>query len=97
MLSQPGRIAIYARVAPGAKRAVYPQIDDLLALARQHGYSNEQIIVYKDRGVSGRSSPFDRCAFNDLMTALEQPQPDDERIHAIYTASRERPPKQSKV
>lgn len=67
-----GRIAIYARVAPGAKRAASPQTDDLLTLARERGYSNEQIIVYEDRGVSGRTTLFERGAFNDLITKLDR-------------------------
>lgn len=90
MLPQSGRIAIYARVAPGAKRTTSPQTDDFLAFAREQGFSNEQIIVYEDRNVSGRTPLFERGAFNDLMTTLAKPQPEDERIHAIYTSSANR-------
>jgi DNA invertase Pin-like site-specific DNA recombinase len=81
---QSGRAAIYARVAPGARTQA-----TLIALANEHGFSNERIIVYEDVHVSSGKPLAQRGALSDLLTAIMQEgqAPEQERIHAVFVSA----------
>jgi DNA invertase Pin-like site-specific DNA recombinase len=92
-VTQRGRAAIYARVAPGARtQSTQPQTATLIALANKHGFPNEQIIVYEDAYASRRKPLAGRGALSDLLTAIMQegPEMEQEPIKAIYVSSEHR-------
>jgi DNA invertase Pin-like site-specific DNA recombinase len=88
---QSGRAAIYARVAPGARtRTTRTQTETLIELANEQGYPNERIIVYEDIGVSARKPLARRGAWNDLVSALTESEPEQGHIQTILAASVDR-------
>jgi len=92
-VSQSGRAAIYARVAPGARtQTTQPQTATLIALANEQGFSNEHIIVFEDVYTSAKRPIAKRGALSDLLTAImqEDQTPDQEPIKAIYVSSEDR-------
>src|SRR5712692_9800241 len=85
---QSGRAAIYARVAQGGRtQTTQQQTATLIELANEQGYPNEQIIVYEDVGVSARKPLVMRGALSDLLTAITQEEPEQERIHTVFVSS----------
>lgn len=91
MLPKAGRAAIYTRVAARAnQQTTQPQSNDLLAFALEHGYEGEQVTIFEDRATSGKAAIVRREAFTALLTAITQPQPDQEPIRAIFASSEDR-------
>ena len=82
---QNGEAAIYARVATPTLRTHTPQRDDLLALAKARGYMPEQITVYEDMGVSGKTSIAERQGLRALVTAIQQGS-----IQTVFTFAEDR-------
>ncbi len=70
--SPTGKVAIYARVATPAKIATQPtQTNDLLPLALQLGWGNEQIILFdQDNGLPGDTNSERRKGFSTLTNAV---------------------------
>ncbi len=87
---QSGRAAIYARVAPGVRtQTTQSQTAALIELANEQGYSNEQIVVYEDAGVSAGRPIARRPALSDLLKAITQEERESEQepIRAVYVSS----------
>ena len=90
MLPQPGRLAIYARVGEAARLTQQPQTDQLVEIAEQLGYSREQLIVYEERGVSGKKPISERESLQQLLQTITNPPEGEERIRAILVTSEDR-------
>ena len=60
--------ALYCRTAQACDMGIEVQKNMLLQCAKEHGYCN--IVVYCDNGYSG--SNYDRPAFQEMMSAVEQ-------------------------
>lgn len=90
MLPLNGRAAIYARVASPAKTTQAQQTDTLITLATQLGYSIEHIVVYEDKGVSGKQGISERGSLQKLMQELVQPPTEQGSIQAILVQAEDR-------
>ncbi len=91
LIPLPGRAIIYSRVAAAQERQPgKPQITDLVALACKNGFSTQQISVYEERNVSGRTPLSRRPAMSKLLDSITDPPPDTEPIKAIFISSEDR-------
>lgn len=79
------KAAIYTRVATPARRTHIPQTDDVLALAQEQGYLPEQITIYEDVGVSGKTPIESREGLRALVTAIQQGS-----IQTVFTFAEDR-------
>ena len=81
------KVAIYAKVASPILCTRHPaQTEQLLALARQLGFAERQIIIFdQDHGRQGNSGIAQREGLSALFTAIEQ-----DRIQAILVANENR-------
>ena len=80
-----GKAAMYTRVATHAKRTHLPLTDDVLVLAQERGYTPEQITIYEDVGVSGKTPIESREGLRALVTAIQQGS-----IQTVFTFAEDR-------
>ena len=85
MLPQNGKVAIYARVATKARSTNNPQTEQLYDVAQQFGYKQEQVIVYEDENISGKTRVADRQGLQELLNEVTQG-----NIHAILVTTEEK-------
>ena len=90
LFTRTGRIAIYARVAPGTLKTSPPHSDDLVALALKCGYRPEQVIIFTDT-LSGNAPIAKRTALSALLRAITTPpRIGEEPIKVIFSLSEDR-------
>lgn len=88
----PGRVAIYTRGVTAAAQTPTPhvQTSDLLALVLEHGYCTEQVMLFEEGHVSGKTASLRRVALSELIHQMTQPQPGQEPIKAVFIANESR-------
>ena len=91
LLPLPGRAAIYTRVAASQERQTrQAQTTDLVALVCENGFSAQQIMVYEESNVSGRTPFSRRPALSKLLDDITEPPSETEPIKAIFVSSEDR-------
>jgi len=88
----PGRVAIYTRGVTAAAQTPTPhvQTSDLLALVLELGYCTEQVMLFEEGHVSGKTASLRRVALSELLHKMTQPQPGREPIKAVFIANESR-------
>jgi len=87
----PGRAAIYTRVAASQEwQTRQAPTTDLVALVCENGFSAQQITVYEESNVSGRTPFSRRPALSKLLDDITEPPSETEPIKAIFVSSEDR-------
>lgn len=85
------RAAIYTKHAVEQTRKTQPpEVDDLFALAQQHGFTREQVTLVEDCNTSGRRNRLHSEALTQLLREITDPQSPNEPIRAIFVSSEDR-------
>lgn len=74
------KCAIYVRVSTTDKQSNTRQISDLTTLAKQQGYTDDDIVIFEDK-ISGYSKKDNRPALSDLLNKIDE---DVNQFEMIY-------------